>query len=155
MTQHSASTTGAGRDRHPVRTAAAVVGAVFVLTGIAGFIPGVTTNYDQMEFAGHESGALLIGLFQISILHNLVHLGFGIAGLLMSRTRSAARAYLIGGGVVYLLLWLYGLIFAEDTTAANFVPMNHEDNWLHLGLGLGMIAIGVLLSRDRNRAVTR
>ena len=155
MTQHSASSTGTGRDRHPVRTAAAVVGAVFVLTGIAGFIPGVTTNYDQMAFAGHESEALLIGLFQISILHNLVHLGFGIAGLLMSRTRSAARTYLIGGGAVYLLLWVYGLIFAEDMTAANFVPMNNADNWLHLGLGLGMIALGVLLTRDRNRAVTR
>ena len=74
------------------RTAAAVVGTVFLLVGVLGFIPGITTDYDTMKFAGHESGALLIGVFQVSILHNIVHILFGVAGLAMSRTASAARA---------------------------------------------------------------
>jgi hypothetical protein len=138
--------------RTPVQKAALAVGAVFVLVGILGFIPGITTNYDAMEFAGHESGALLLGVFQVSILHNIVHLLFGAAAFVLARTVPGARAYLVGGGVVYLVLWLYGLVIGYDT-AANFVPLNTADNWLHFVLGAGMIAAGVLAPpRDRRMA---
>ena len=133
--------------RHPVQLASAVVGAVFLLVGILGFVPGVTTNYDQLSFAGHESGALLLGVFAVSVLHNLVHAAFGVAGLVLSRTRSGAKNYLVGGGIIYVVLWLYGLLI-DHGSAANFVPINSADNWLHLVLGLGMIALGVLLARD-------
>jgi hypothetical protein len=129
-----------------VQTAALAVGAVFLLVGVLGFIPGVTTDYDLMTFAGHESGAKLLGVFEVSILHNLVHALFGIAGLAMARSVSGARLYLIGGGAVYLVLWLYGLVIDHDG-AANFVPVNGADNWLHLFLGLGMIALGLLTTR--------
>jgi hypothetical protein len=134
--------------RRPVQLAAMVVAAVFLLVGIAGFIPGITTNYDQLQFAGHQSGALLLGVFQVSILHNIVHLLFGVAGLAMARTAHGARNYLIGGGVIYAVLWLYGLLIG-DSMPANFVPMNMADDWLHLVLAVGMIALGVLLGRDR------
>jgi hypothetical protein len=136
------------RARRPVQLAAMIVGAVFLLVGIAGFIPGITTNYDQLQFAGHQSDALLLGVFQVSILHNIVHLLFGIAGLAMARTATGARNYLIGGGVIYAVLWLYGLLIA-DTTPANFVPMNIADDWLHFVLAVGMVGLGVLLGRDR------
>jgi hypothetical protein len=132
--------------RTPVQKAALVVGAVFLLVGIAGFIPGLTTNYDLLEFAGHESGALLLGVFNVSILHNLVHLAFGVAGVAMARTANGARAFLVGGGVVYLVLWLYGLLI-DMTSDANFVPVNDADNWLHLVLAIGMIGLGVALGR--------
>ncbi|MDX1884989.1 DUF4383 domain-containing protein [Mycolicibacterium sp. 120270] len=130
-----------------LQKAALAVGAVFLLVGILGFIPGITTGYDTMTFAGHDSEALLLGVFRVSILHNLVHLAFGIAGIAMARTFSGARAYLIGGGVIYLLLFIYGLLIDHHSTA-NFVPLNTADNWLHLVLGAGMIALGALLSRD-------
>jgi hypothetical protein len=133
--------------RTPVQKAALVVGAVFLLVGVAGFIPGLTTNYDTMQFAGHHSDAMLLGVFNVSILHNLVHLAFGAAGIAMARTASGARAFLIGGGVVYLVLWLYGLLI-DMTGDANFVPVNDADNWLHLVLGIGMIALGAVLGRD-------
>jgi hypothetical protein len=132
--------------RTPVQKAALAVGAVFLLVGIAGFIPGLTTNYDTLEFAGHHSGALLLGLFNVSILHNLVHLAFGVAGVAMARTAGGARAFLIGGGVVYLILWLYGLVI-DMTADANFVPVNNADNWLHLVLAIGMIGLGAALGR--------
>jgi arginine exporter protein ArgO len=133
--------------RHPVQTAAAVVGVVFLLVGVLGFVPGITTDYDRLTFAGHESSAMLLGVFAVSILHNIVHLLFGVAGLAMARTYGGARTYLIGGGVVYLLLWLYGLVIHHDS-AANFVPVNTADNWLHFVLGVGMIGLGVVLTRD-------
>jgi hypothetical protein len=133
--------------RTPVQLAATVVGAVFLVVGIAGFIPGLTTNYDTLQFAGHDSQAMLLGVFAVSILHNIVHLAFGAIGLVMARTARNAFLYLVAGGVVYLVLWLYGLIIDHDS-AANFVPVNTADNWLHLVLGLGMIALGFALGRS-------
>jgi hypothetical protein len=126
--------------RSLVRTAALAVAGVFLLVGVLGFVPGVTTDYGSMSFAGHDSGAMLLGVFQVSILHNLVHLLFGAVGLAMARTVSGARTYLVGGGAVYLVLWLYGLVI-DHGSAANFVPVNTADDWLHLVLGLGMIAV--------------
>lgn len=134
--------------RHPGQLLAGAIGAVFLLIGILGFIPGITTHYDQMSFAGHHSGAMLLGLFQVSVLHNLVHIAFGIAGLVMARTLAGARAFLIGGGIIYLLLWLYGIIINHDS-GANFVPLNNADNWLHLILGIGMVALGALATSNR------
>ena len=129
-----------------IQKAAAAVGAVFLLVGILGFIPGITTNYDDMSFAGHESTAKLLGVFQVSVLHNIVHLLFGVAGLALARQARTAYLFLVGGGVIYLVLWIYGLLVDQDSDG-NFVPVNTADNWLHLLLGLGMIALGVLLSR--------
>ncbi|GGL50907.1 DUF4383 domain-containing protein [Planomonospora parontospora] len=137
-----------GTDRSQLQLAARVVGIVFLLVGVLGFIPGITSNVDQLEFAGHQSDAMLLGIFEVSILHNIVHLLFGVAGLALSRTWSGARNFLIGGGAVYLLLWLYGLLIPHDSSA-NFVPLNTADNWLHFFLGLGMIGLGVALSRRR------
>ncbi|MEU0306480.1 DUF4383 domain-containing protein [Streptomyces cyaneofuscatus] len=144
----STRTRTAGNPRTPVQQAAMIVGAVFLLVGILGFIPGITTDYDTMEFASHHSEAKLLGVFQISILHNLVHLAFGVAGVAMARTVSAARTFLLAGGAVYLVLWLYGL-FIGHHSSANFVPLNTADNWLHFILGIGMITLGVVLTRRR------
>jgi 4-hydroxybenzoate polyprenyltransferase len=147
MSSTSQSRAAGSASRTPLQTTALVVGVVFLLVGILGFIPGVTQDFDTITFAGHESDAKLLGIFEVSILHNLVHALFGIAGIAMARAWSTARTYLIGGGAIYLVLWLYGLLIEEDS-AANFVPVNDADNWLHLVLGLGMIGVGVALSRD-------
>jgi hypothetical protein len=130
-----------------LQTASQAVGAVFLLVGILGFIPGITSNYGDLGFAGHGSEALLLGIFQVSVLHNIVHLLFGAAGLLMARTDSQAKNFLLYGGIIYLVLWLYGLLIGHDTPA-NFVPVNNADNWLHLILGAAMIALAIFLSRD-------
>jgi hypothetical protein len=129
-----------------LQKAAAAVGAVFLLVGVLGFIPGITTNYDTMDFASHHSEAKLLGIFQVSILHNIVHLLFGIAGLAMSRSWSGTRSYLIAGGAIYLVLWLYGLLI-DKSSGANFVPVNSADDWLHFFLGAAMLALGILLGK--------
>lgn len=141
--------------RHPVQVAALAVSVVFLLVGVLGFVPGITTNYDRLALAGHDSGALLLGVFAVSVLHNLVHLAFGVIGLAMSRTAPGARNYLIGGGLVYAVLWIYGLVVDHDGPA-NVVPVNDADNWLHLVLAIAMIALGALLGRTtRTRAARR
>ena len=136
--------------RAPVRRAATGIGVIFLLIGVLGFVPGVTSNFGGLSVAGHQSDARLLGVFQVSVLHNGVHLLFGVAGLAMSRTVTGARTFLVGGGAIYLVLWLYGLV-VDQRSAANFVPVNGADNWLHLLLGVGMIALGLLTRRDPNR----
>ncbi|GAB3020630.1 membrane protein [Nocardioides flavus (ex Wang et al. 2016)] len=130
----------------PVQAAAALVGVAFVLVGVLGFIPGTTTSTDGLRAAGHQSHAELLGIFQVSILHNFVHLLLGAAGIALARTVRSARAFLLGGGATYLVLWLYGLL-VDQTSQANFMPLNAADDWLHLGLGLGMIGLGVVLGK--------
>jgi hypothetical protein len=133
-------------DKAAVQKAALAVGAVFLLVGILGFIPGITAGYDTLTFAGHHSGAMLLGIFAVSVLHNVVHLLFGVLGIALHGTFNGAKWYLIGGGLGYAVLWLYGLVI-DRHSAANFVPLNNADNWLHLGLAVGMLALGVLLGR--------
>lgn len=127
-----------------VQVVAAAVGAIFVLVGVLGFVPGVTQHYDELSFAGRESGADLVGLFQTSILHNAVHLLFGAVGLFLARRgEGPATAFLTVGGLVYLVLALFGLAIDLES-AANFVPLNDADNALHMALGGIMILAGVI-----------
>ncbi|RCK69673.1 DUF4383 domain-containing protein [Desertihabitans brevis] len=142
----SSRTDRAGRTN--VQKAALVVGVIFLLIGVLGFIPGITTNYDTMSFASHHSEAMLLGIFQVSILHNIVHLLFGVAGLVLARSVSGARSYLVVGGIIYAVLFIYGLLVPQDS-AANFVPLNLADDILHLVLAIGMVGLGVALTRGR------
>ena len=141
--------TARGYGRRPtVQLAATVVGATFLLVGILGFIPGITTDlYDGLEFAGDDGTSELLGVFKVSVLHNIVHLLYGVVGLALARTWSGARTYLIGGGIIYLALWLLGLLGGAD-----WVPSNDADDWLHFLLGLAMIALGYALTRERPTA---
>ncbi|GAA2140580.1 DUF4383 domain-containing protein [Glycomyces algeriensis] len=139
------------RGRAPVQIVTMVVSLVFVLVGLLGFVPGITTGFDSMTFAGHHSEALLLGVFEVSVLHNIVHLLFGIVGFLMMRTVSGAITYLVIGGAIYLVLWIYGLLIDLDSSA-NFVPVNDADNWLHLVLAVGMIGLGALFARSAKTA---
>ncbi len=146
MTTHTPHRTA----RSPLQQAALLVGVVFLLVGVLGFIPGITTDYGSMEFASHESGAELLGLFQISVLHNLVHLAYGLAGLGLARTVAGAYSYLLVGGAVYLVLWAYGLSVGHRS-GANFVPLNTADDWLHFVLGIAMIGLALVLGRGTTR----
>ena len=134
------------RERSPIQSVALLVGVVFVVVGILGFIPGITTNYHDLKFAGHNSDAQLLGVFDVSILHNIVHMLIGVAGIVLARTIDGARTYLIGGGLVYLVLFVYGAIWHGET-GSNWIPVNWADNVLHLALGAGMVVIGVALSK--------
>jgi hypothetical protein len=132
-----------------VQGAAAIVAAAFLVVGVLGFIPGVTTDYSHFQWFGHHSGAKLFGVFAVSGLHNVVHMAFGVAGLVMARTYASARAYFLLGGVAYLGLWVYGLLI-DHRSPANFVPVNNADNWLHFGLGVGMVLLGLTLAGQRD-----
>lgn len=148
---YASSSRGLSSRRTSAQVAALVFGIIFLVIGVLGFIPGITANYSALYFSGYDSEAVLLGVFQVSVLHNVVHLLLGILGLWMARTHSSARTYLIGAGVLYLLLFIYGLIIPLNG-AANFVPLNWADNWLHLGLAAVMIILGFVLGSNTARS---
>jgi hypothetical protein len=141
------------RERSPIQSVALLVGIVFLAVGILGFIPGITSNYDDLQFAGHNSDAQLLAIFDTSILHNIVHLLFGVAGITLAKTWDGARTFLIGGGVIYLVLFVYGAIWHGEA-GSNWIPVNWADNVLHLALGAGMIVAGVVLGKELLRRDT-
>jgi uncharacterized protein DUF4383 len=116
-----------------VQGAALLVAAGFLVVGVLGFIPGVAP------------GAELFGVFAISGLHNTLHLLSGFVGIALARTYAASRAYFLGGGLFYLALWLLGL-FARS----GLLPINSADNWLHLGIGVVMVLLGLTLAGQRD-----
>ena len=134
-------------ERSTIQSFASWTGTAFLVIGILGFIPGVTDQFAELKAAGHRSTAQLFGVFDVSILHNLLHVVLGIAGLWLARTWAGARVYLIGGGALYLALWIYGLAVGRDSSA-NFIPVDSADNWLHFAVGLGMLAAGLVLGRQ-------
>jgi hypothetical protein len=135
-----------GFARRDIQKVAFGYGIVFLLVGIAGFLPGITTG--TLSFAGPTSGAELLGLFQVSVLHNALHLLYGVVGVVVAANRTLSRFYLIWGGVLYLLLFVYGLIIEGTSGGANFVPVNDPDNWLHFALGLLMAGMGLFVGRS-------
>ena len=129
--------------RSLVQLFAAVVGAVFLLVGILGFIPGVTSNYDELNLIGPDSHAELLGIFEVSVVHNIVHLAFGVVGLLAAARASAAVTFLVGGGILYAGVFVYGVLIDQGSDL-DILPVNDADNILHLGLAIGMIALGLI-----------
>jgi hypothetical protein len=141
------------RDRTTAQQITLLFGIVFLAVGILGFIPGITTNYDDLSFAGKDSDAELLGIFQVSVLHNIVHALFGIAGLALARTYDGARTYLLGSGVIYAVLFIYGLFVGGDDDA-NFVPMNGADDVLHLVLAVALLGAWAVTARERSPRTT-
>ena len=72
----------------------------------------------------------------------------GVADLRSAVTRSyaAARAYLIGGGLVYLALWAIGLFI----DGSDLVPLNGASNLLHYAIGGVMVILGLTLGGQRD-----
>ncbi|MBA2463184.1 MAG: DUF4383 domain-containing protein [Actinobacteria bacterium] len=123
-------------------------GVAFLLVGILGFIPGITVNWDDLKFAGEESDAELLGLFQVSVLHNVAHLLFGV-GILAARRYRSGLQYLLGAGALYVVLFAYGLI-ASEKGSENFIPTNNGDDVLHAVLALALLGSWAAARREED-----
>jgi len=128
--------------RAPVRWAAIICAMFFLAIGFAGFYPGVTLNFNSIEM-GYGSEAMVLGIFQVSVLHNVIHLLLGAAGLALSRSSHSARTYLRTAGGITALLWLFGLL-VDPTSMANFVPLNAVDTWTYLVLAIVLVGLSFL-----------
>ncbi|WNV75263.1 DUF4383 domain-containing protein [Geodermatophilus sp. DSM 44513] len=115
---------------------ASAIGAIYLLIGIIGFF---ITGFD--DFAEHTDETL-IG-FSINPLHNVVHILIGVAGLVLARTLSQARAYGWLLAVAYGAAFIYGLFAVGNEEPLNFLSINWADNWLHLVSALAGLAIAM------------
>jgi hypothetical protein len=111
--------------------AAMIFGVAFVLFAAMGFLlPG------GMGMESHPGPAPdLLGLFPVNLLHNLVHLAFGVWGLLAARSLSASRGYHKGAAVIYVVLAILGFV---APTGFGLVPLGGLDPALHIGLAAGL-----------------
>jgi len=134
---------GVAGGRSLAQVFAFVIGATFVLVGVLGFVPGIVRMFGDLSFKGPESDAQLLGLFDVSVVHNIVHLLFGV-GLLAARRAAWAVRYLLIGGIAYFAVFVYGLFVVDSTSSINFLPINTADNILHIVLSVTMIALGVI-----------
>jgi len=114
-----------------MRTFALVLGLIFALIGIAGFIPGLLAPPDRPGELMFDGGhGLLFGLFPVNWLHNLVHLAFGVWGLAASRGWGSSRAYARSVAIIYGVLTVMGFIPGLHTTFG-LVPLYGNAIWLH------------------------
>lgn len=130
----------------PNRLLAVIFGAVYVLIGLLGFT--VTSGVGFIS----TSGGLLLGLFEVNILHNVAHLLIGAALLITGASNvSAARAANSTVGAAYLLLGIVGLFVIDS--AANILALNGADNVLHFGSAVLLLAVGLGADKPARRAV--
>lgn len=122
-----------------VQKAALIFGWVFIVVAVAGFF----TSGMSME-ADNDLAPRLFGLFPVNLLHNLVHLAFGVWGIVAARSFPAARGYCLIGGGIYLVLAVLGFIVP---TTFGLIPIGGHDIWLHAVLGLALLAVG-MTARD-------
>ena len=146
MTTASPHAHGVHFGRTDVQNVGMGVGILALAVGILGFIPGITARYGELMFVGPDSHAMLFGLFQVSMLLNIVQLVIGGTGWAMSRSEMGARRFLMGAGALYIILSIYGLSVGVGS-AANFLSLNMTDNWTMMVGGVLMIAAGWMFSR--------
>jgi hypothetical protein len=143
-TSTGVGTTGTTRGTH--QWLALIIGAVFLLVGLAGFL---VTGFDG--FAEHDAGETLLG-FAVNPLHNIVHILIGVLGLTMWRRSDSARTFGWILFVVYTLTFVYGLVVASNEDA-NILNINGADNVLHILSALAGLAIA-LWPRNRDKVRT-
>jgi Domain of unknown function (DUF4383) len=131
----------------PARLYATLIGGALVVTGIIGFF------YDASFDTGDSLQADdVFGVLAVNGWHNIVHILTGALGLLVAGY--AAREYALGLGVVYLVVAFAGFahVGGGDTDSIlKLIPVNTEDNVLHLVLGLLGVGAGVATPKGGRR----
>ena len=119
----------------PARLYALVFGVVLVVAGIIGF-------FYESEFTDDKSvrGAVF-GILDVNGWHNVVHIATGALGLVAAGA-AAARTYALGLGAVYIVVAIWGFIVGDGDSILSILPVNTEDNVLHLLIGIAGLAAG-------------
>ena len=125
-------------DRSPAQVYALVIGLALVAAGIAGFFYSASFSTGD----GTERDAVL-GILDVNGWHNLVHIATGAIGLLVVASYGGARGYALGLGAVYLLVAALGFVAGDGDEIFNLIPVNTEDNFLHLLIGIAGVGAGL------------
>ena len=118
------------RYRTPAQAYALIVGGTLVVAGVIGF-------FYSAAFGSPRGGDAVFGIPDVNGWHNVVHIVTGALGL--AALGYAARAYAGGLGLVYIVVAIWGFIIGDGESILGFIPVNTEDNVLHLLIGLAGI----------------
>ena len=118
------------QNRTPAQIYALVFGVVLVVAGIIGFF--YSSSFDSPGDVDD-----VFGILSVNGWHNVVHIVTGALGL--ASLGYAARYYAGGLGVVYIIVAIWGFIVGVGDAILDFLPVNTEDNVLHLLIGLAGI----------------
>jgi hypothetical protein len=127
----------------PIRLAAFTFGVLFLVSGVGGFIPSLTTPPGATGDYPH-----FLGIFPTNGLHNTVHLVFGAAGVTAGASAAWAWRYLLAVAVVFAVLAVAGLIPALATFGGH-LPVHGPDVLLHIFLSVGAL-VAMALAAPRN-----
>jgi Domain of unknown function (DUF4383) len=129
--------------RTPAQVYCLAFGVVLVLAAIVGFI--TNSSFDTGDDASRDA---LIGIFDVNGWHNVVHLLSGVAALAVAGSHSSARLFAFGFGGVYVLITILGLAAGDNSTLFGLIPVNTEDNFLHLAIAAAGILAGAASPSD-------
>lgn len=135
----------------PASVYCTLVGAVLVIAGIIGFF--YSASFDTGASGVAADSDAVFGILDVNGWHNLVHIALGLLALAVAGSPSGARAYCLGIGLVYVVLAIWGFI-DSDGVLIGLVPVNDEDNVLHLILGLVGLAAGAGTPSAEGRPAT-
>ena len=122
----------------PARLYALILGAVLVGAGIIGFF------YESTFTSDKSVRDAVFGILEVNGWHNVVHIASGALGLLaFVAGASASRTFALGFGVVYLGVAAWGFVIGDGDSILSVVPVNTEDNVLHVLIGLAGVAAGL------------
>jgi Domain of unknown function (DUF4383) len=130
--------------RSPAQVYALVIGASLVAAGILGFFYNASFGTGD----GTERDAVL-GILDVNGWHNVVHIASGALGLAVAGSYGGARAYAIGLGAVYLVITALGFVAGDGDELFNLIPINTEDNVLHLLIGIAGVGAGLATPATR------
>ena len=132
------------------RRFAMILGVVFVLVGVLAFIPGLNradpVGAPTLTVTGPGHGYLL-GLFHVNVLHNLVHVIFGILGIVMARNAVNAVLYCRIVAVAYGLLTIMGIVPGLNTTFG-LIPIHGANVLLHAFIAIAATYYGFVHRLD-------
>jgi len=122
-----------------------IIGAVFVVIGLIGFISNPVVGSSDSLFATNTA-------------HDIVHVltGLILIGIAMSRVSKLGTA-LKTFGIIYLAVAIFGFFAVNAGSGTGMVfsllEVNTASNWLHVVLSIVLFAAGVVSSKDNGASV--
>lgn len=129
---------------------ALIFGIIYLLIGILGLIPGIVAPPPAAGVTVDVLNGMLLGLFPVNIVHTVVHLLIGLWGILAYRSFDSARTFSRAAGVIFVVLFIFGLIPGLNTLFG-LAPLNGADVWLHLVSGIVALYFGLAASNPVDR----
>jgi hypothetical protein len=126
------------QQRSPAQLYALIFGVVLVAAGITGFF--YEASFSTGDGAPRDA---VLGILDVNGWHNVVHIASGVVGLAVVGSYANSRLYALGLGGVYIVVAILGFIYGDGDSIFGLVPINTEDNILHLLIGVAGLGAGM------------